>query len=249
LGLTTGLQVFKTDHDFYTYTLADGETIDVTAYFVDDDGDLDIILYDATACGGGVGTGLAEGTSVTDDEVLSYTNGTGAALAVVLQVYVYTNSTSNCNGYDLEVAIGGPSTIGTNYCGPANLNSSGLPGVMSAVGSDVVSANDVTLHATQLAVNQFGYFVNSQTQGFVANPGGSQGNLCLGGSTGRHVSTLGSTGAAGELSATLDLTQMPTPSGPYVVQPGETWNFQCWFRDMNPGSTSNFTDGLEILFQ
>ncbi len=139
--------------------------------------------------------------------------------------------------------------IGSSYCGPAVQNSSGQSAVIAAYGSDAVVDNDVTLMATQLPTNEFGYFVNSQTQDFVVGPGGSQGNLCLGGTTGRHMSTLGSTGAAGELSAVLDLTQIPTATGPYAVQPGETWNFQCWFRDHNPGSTSNFTDGVEILFQ
>ncbi len=30
---------------------------------------------------------------------------------------------------------------------------------------------------------------------------------------------------------------------------GESWNFQAWFRDKNPGNTSNFTDGVSVLFQ
>jgi hypothetical protein len=34
------------------------------------------------------------------------------------------------------------------------------------------------------------------------------------------------------------------------VLAGQTWNFQCWFRDAVGGvATSNFTDGLSILFQ
>ena len=50
----------------------------------------------------------------------------------------------------------------------------------------------------------------------------------------------------GALHLKVDLTQLP-PLG-HAVQPGETWNFQAWFRDKNPTSTSNFTDGLSILF-
>jgi hypothetical protein len=30
---------------------------------------------------------------------------------------------------------------------------------------------------------------------------------------------------------------------------GETWNFELWYRDNNPGPTSNFSDGLTITFQ
>ena len=33
-----------------------------------------------------------------------------------------------------------------------------------------------------------------------------------------------------------------------AVQAGETWLFQLWFRDVNPGNTSNFTDGIAITF-
>jgi hypothetical protein len=28
-----------------------------------------------------------------------------------------------------------------------------------------------------------------------------------------------------------------------------TWNFQRWYRDLNPGSTSNFTDALRVTFR
>jgi len=45
----------------------------------------------------------------------------------------------------------------------------------------------------------------------------------------------------------LDLNTLPNGQG--AVQPGETWNYTAWFRDSNPTATSNFTDGLSILFQ
>jgi hypothetical protein len=32
------------------------------------------------------------------------------------------------------------------------------------------------------------------------------------------------------------------------VLAGETWNFQCWFQDDNGAPTSNFTDGIEVVF-
>jgi len=145
--------------------------------------------------------------------------------------------------FDLDVP-----SIGTSYCGPAAVNSSGLPGLIRAFGSSAVADNYVTLVASQLPIEQLGYFISSQTQGFIVNPGGSQGNLCLGGSMGRHLLTAGSSGSAGKRSVVLDLTQLPTPSGSYAVQAGETWNFQLWFHDNNPGPTSNFTDGVAVTF-
>ncbi len=138
-----------------------------------------------------------------------------------------------------------------SYCGSAVGNSSGFSAVMSMTGSRVVASNDFSLHATGLPVGQFGYFLNSMGRAYVANPGGSQGNLCLGGgaSIGRHHASLQNSGATGTMDFTLDLTDVPTSTGSTAIQAGETWNFQCWFRDQNPGNTSNFSDGLSVLFE
>lgn len=129
--------------------------------------------------------------------------------------------------------------IGTNLCGPAVPNSSGQSGVIAAFGSDVAADNDVRLEASQLAQDQFGYFLNSMTTG-LSNPPGSQGNLCLGGAIGRYSSNVLQTGATGAMTLQLDLTQTPTPGGKVAIQAGQTWYFQAWFRDKNPTTTSNF---------
>jgi len=137
-----------------------------------------------------------------------------------------------------------PGPIGTNYCGPAIPNSTGVAGVMSANGSLNVSANDVTLTASQLPVAQFGYFITSQTQGFF-QPGGSNGFVCLGSGIGRYNQPQ-NVGQGPSFSIQVDLTSMPV-NPPLAVQPGETWNFQAWYRDL--GNTNNFTDGLSLTFQ
>ncbi|MFT4647930.1 MAG: hypothetical protein ACI87O_001582 [Planctomycetota bacterium] len=144
----------------------------------------------------------------------------------------------------------GSGTIGTNYCLPAVPNSSGSAAGMLATGTELVADNDVTLEAVNLPPSQFGYFLTSQTPYFLAGPGSSQGNLCLGGNLGRYnaLSDIRFSSATGEFSLQLDLTDMPT--NPHqAVFVGQTWNFQAWFRDQNPSSTSNFTDGLAITFQ
>ena len=41
----------------------------------------------------------------------------------------------------------------------------------------------------------------------------------------------------------------PTPTGLVQVAAGETWNFQAWYRDANPGPTSNFTPSVSVLFE
>ena len=151
----------------------------------------------------------------------------------------------------MAVQVGADVTLGDNYC-MANPNSTGATGAISAVGSPVAASNDVTLNASSLPNNAFGFFLTSQTQAFTMNPGGSSGNLCLGGQIGRYVGPgqIQNTGMAGEFSLVLDLTQTPQPTGFVSIQAGETWNFTAWHRDTSgTGATSNFTDGLENTFQ
>ncbi|MEM1452791.1 MAG: hypothetical protein AAGI22_27045, partial [Planctomycetota bacterium] len=148
---------------------------------------------------------------------------------------------------DIVIARGEPDpNIGMNYCGPGNPNSTGASSEILAGGSPMASANDVTLVASNIPTNSFGFFLTSRTQGFTSMPGGSQGNLCLAGSIGRYVGPgqIQNSGQLGEFSLALDLTQTPTPTGFVTIQAGETWNFQGWHRDSVGGSaTSNFTDG------
>ncbi|MCP3915755.1 MAG: hypothetical protein GY711_09385 [bacterium] len=134
--------------------------------------------------------------------------------------------------------------IGTSYCGPAIPNSTGSPATIAANGSTTVAANNLQLTASTLPPGQFGYFLVGETQGFFSPPG-STGFICLTANIGRF--NAGSeifVGPTGSLQ--VDLTALPV-NPPVAVQPGETWNFQCWYRDI--GGTNNFTDGISITFQ
>ena len=142
--------------------------------------------------------------------------------------------------------------LGTRYCSPAVVNSTGVPAELGALGSLVVATNTLAVEAEHLPLSSFGYFLTSRTQGFVANPGGSTGNLCLGGAIGRFVGPgqIQSSGTTGEISLGIDLTALPSPTGPVAGVAGETWNFQAWYRDAVGGAaTSNFTDGLALTLQ
>ena len=97
------------------------------------------------------------------------------------------------------------------------------------------------LSGRRLTTARFGYFLTSQTQGFF-NPPGSNGFICLGGDIGRYN---GNVGQGPSFGLQIDLTSMPV-NPPVAVQPGETWNFQAWYRDI--GNTNNFTDGVSITF-
>ncbi len=161
---------------------------------------------------------------------------------------ILANEVFSSGAYSNEVGDG--STIGTNYC-TANPNSTGATGVISAFGSSTAASNDLTVTATDLPPLGFGFFIVSETSGFVMNPAGSAGNLCLSGSIGRYVGPgqIQNTGVAGEISLVLDLTAIPQPLGAVSVSAGDTWNFQAWHRDSSStGPTSNFTDGIEIVF-
>lgn len=130
--------------------------------------------------------------------------------------------------------------LGGVYC-HSTTNSTGDEAGLVASGSNLAPENLLFLTAHRLPHQQFGYFVASQTQGFVQGPGGSQGNLCLSGQIVRFAKQVGSSGEEGLISIQVDLTSPP-------VNAGETWNFQGWFRDQSPGPTSNFTEAVSVTF-
>ncbi|MFT5733648.1 MAG: hypothetical protein ACJA2W_001696 [Planctomycetota bacterium] len=195
-----------------------------------------------------------EGVSVTlNGDIIDTISNTDKAWAVsdsgefvIVEFFSITTGDPAFNGAYLYNING---TIGDAYCTTV-ANSTGVSGELVAIGSSTVANNDLTLVASQLPNNAFGFFIVSQTQGFSANPGGSAGNICLAGSVGRSVGgVIANTGMTGGFSAAADLAAMPQPNGPVAVMAGETWNFQGWHRDSVAGmATSNFTNGLEITF-
>ncbi|MCP3918581.1 MAG: hypothetical protein GY711_23790 [bacterium] len=134
--------------------------------------------------------------------------------------------------------------LGGNYCS-ANDNSSGMSGEILAFGSLDVFRNDLDLLARDLPQNQFGYYLMSQTQGFLPLFGGSQGNLCLAFPIVRFSQNILFSGPAGRMVFAPDFANLPNMA---TFLPGDSWNFQCWFRDVNPGLTSNTTDGVQVTF-
>ncbi|MEM6673194.1 MAG: hypothetical protein AAF726_10130 [Planctomycetota bacterium] len=140
--------------------------------------------------------------------------------------------------------------VGETYC-DAIPNSTATTGSLTGFGSPRIADGSVELTAAQLPLNSFGYFLCSRVSGFVANPGGSQGNLCLAGSIGRYVGPgeIKSSGLAGSFSLDVSAGSLPQPTGPISAVSGETWYFQAWHRDGVGGApTSNFTRGLSIEF-
>ena len=138
--------------------------------------------------------------------------------------------------------------IGTVYC-DATVNSSGRAASIIGSGSAEAALNDLTLTVIDLPFVSSGYFIVSRSQAFITNPGGSQGNLCVGSNAGRYLGQVGNSGLIGSFSITVDTSAIPQPTMTVPALPGETWNFQCWYRDQNPGITSNFSRGYSVTFQ
>ena len=145
-------------------------------------------------------------------------------------------------------AIASYGPLGETYCQPSNLNSAGQFATLQADGDLYVSENSLSIEAQAMPQNQFGYFLVGNGQA-VTNIPGSQGSLCVSGMFGRfnRSGQIKFSGAQGAFALDVDLSNLPT-SPASTVLPGETWNFQAWYRDQNPGPTSNFTEALEILF-
>ncbi|MCP4809599.1 MAG: VCBS repeat-containing protein [Proteobacteria bacterium] len=151
-------------------------------------------------------------------------------------------------------------------------HSGGYPAELVALGTQHVSYNSFALKVSQLpATGTTAYLFNAflspqQTLSVVSNPsiGGvaSSGNVCIAGGTfGRHV--FGGDifmGTDGFFEIPVDLTAVPSPRdgvsfpnpGHYstTVLAGETWYWQCWFRDAQEGAGhSNFSNAISVTFQ
>lgn len=128
--------------------------------------------------------------------------------------------------------------MGSTYCS-SNPNSTGTDSKMNVVGLNTVADDMVYLSAYDMPLQQFGYFLTSQTQGFTMFPGGSDGNLCLGGQIKRFNELIQHTGETGRFSIQVPLAFPP-------ITAGSSWNFQAWHRDI--GGSTNFTDAETVTF-
>ena len=167
-------------------------------------------------------------------------------------VFSSLSGPTNFAVYDNLEVVEVPPSVGTNFC-TAVANSTGDAASISATSSGVAADNDVTLNVSQLPNDSNGFFLVSQSMTMVMNPGGSTGNICIASfAIGRYDMSILNSGLDGEVHLSLDLTNTPLqPMGPVSIMSGETWNWQYWYRDMDPatgGATSNFTDGLSVTF-
>jgi hypothetical protein len=131
------------------------------------------------------------------------------------------------------------------YC-TSTANSTGSAATLTVSGSPVIDDDDLAFFAAPLPSNQFGYLLMSDVQADVPGFGGRQGTLCLGAPILRLVGLAQGTGAGDFLHVQVHLADLPQGQ---VVLPGETWNFQLWYQDDNPGPTSNTTSAVSMTFE
>ncbi len=135
----------------------------------------------------------------------------------------------DCNGCSIS-----------NYC-PVNPNSTGFPGLISYFGTLTIANNDFGLYADQCPPQQFGIFFYGPNQ--ASTPFGN-GYMCISGGVVRFP--VKSTDVFGQVVLPIDFTSLPSGD---QIDPGETVNFQFWYRDPQGGGAAfNLTNGLEVQF-
>lgn len=121
---------------------------------------------------------------------------------------------------------------------------------IQALGSTVLADHDLSLRCVDMPTQAYALFIASRDAGFVPGAGGSQGDLCLGGTLGRYNAQLQNSGTAGMVEIPVDLTAIPAGPSLVAAVPGATWHFQCWFRDLAGGvATSNFSDAVGVTLR
>lgn len=138
-GLTVRGPAVGSNPDFFSVPLAAGERILVDCTHVVENGDLDLFLYDAASPG--CGNQLAPNPLDSSEEYasiehVSWTNTTGAAVTVIIEVAPWHGDTGYvCNSYTLDVVVA------TNIC-------------LTAV-EDVLEPNDDCASALPLATGTY----------------------------------------------------------------------------------------------
>ena len=132
-----------------------------------------------------------------------------------------------------------PPLVPASYC-TATPNSTGLPGVLSALNAPSIASGALQLAASQLPPNTSCtfFFGSERTETPLGN-----GNLCVTGSLFR----LGTSSASFFGLATRSAVYGFAPAS--VITPGSTWCFQAQYRNVAGGGAGfNQTNGLAVTF-
>ena len=144
--------------------------------------------------------------------------------------------------------------VNVSSCPSPTPNSRGYTALLYANGNtdQTLGSYSLNLSANQMPLGQFGFFLASTDSAPGFTPMGSQGQLCLGGSILRINASAAAVSPEGTLQWEVNVNNVDEVSAlpnMDMILPGQTWHFQAWHRDMNPGSTSNTSDMAAITFQ
>jgi hypothetical protein len=128
-------------------------------------------------------------------------------------------------------------------------NSTGHGAILQAGGSGSVTADDLVLEVRKMPPSTATMMFMGSAQGSL--PLGSGQIVALGGSLGLHRLGVQFADANGVIVRPAGLVAYSqTIGGAGVISAGQTWNFQCWYRDaLSPcGITNNLSNGLSVQF-
>ncbi len=129
----------------------------------------------------------------------------------------------------------------SKYC-TSTPNSTGAAGTLDGSGYATYLNNDLTLTASHLPKNQSGLFIASKAQGMSTL---GNGFLCLAPKVWRAQPIL-SSGLSGSVTRNISENDYPWYA---LIHPGDTWNFQFWYRDTPAGGAGfNLTDAVSVTF-
>ncbi len=165
----------------------------------------------------------------------------GTDTTATIQI-IDTNTAATGNDFALDdVTLEREGCKLATYC-DTSPNSVGPGALIGWTGSASVSANDLVLQADGCPPGKPAIFFYGPQQTQI--PFGN-GKLCVtGGAFRLQVTQIDPTGT---VTHALDITNPPNPHG--QISSGDTWNFQCWYRDPAAGGSGfNLSDAREATF-
>lgn len=261
-GTYSHLAVGPTERDYFQFTVPSNESVSIQTVTDSFPLPLELALYDGANCPNppvsGCTGSLACGSVISpNSSELLWLNTSSAPITVKVRIMPLPGTT--CLGYTL--IISGLDSNSHIDCAPAQPNSTGLPCSLGA--SSFSGPEYYHLEAVNGPPEQFGYFLVS---GVLAPTGTrvSDGVICLDHPIGRYNSIAGinnakrnSVGQFNDQGVMIGLMGnssvgsgfdvppgLPMPPGG-IIQTGQTWYFQLWYRD---GPRSNFSDVVGVSF-
>lgn len=144
--------------------------------------------------------------------------------------------------YDAYANLG----AGIQFC-PTNENSTNREAYLYVEGNATATGTK-RMRISQLPIASVGYLLASRNSNAGTQPANSSGFLCLAAPIGRYSAFVQNSGNTGAVLFDVNPSLISQPSGSVAAVPGETWNFQYWYRDVGAGGvpTSNFTNACAV---